>query len=241
MSWPPLTPLEWSALLLSLKVAGGCVLVSVVPGVALGWLLARRRFPGKAVVDALVHAPLVIPPVVTGVLLLAVFGRRAPLGAWLEQTFGLSLAFTWQGAVLASAVMGFPLLVRAVRLAMELVDRRLEEAARTLGAGRWRTFFSITLPLALPGFLTGCVLAFARSLGEFGATITFAGSVAGETQTIPLAVYGTLQTPGAEAATLRLSLLSILLALAALLVSEFLARRMRRRLGRRSGAEEGLP
>jgi molybdate transport system permease protein len=227
-----LTPGELAALGLSVKVALCCTLAVLAPGVGCGWLLARRTFFGKSVVDALIHLPLVLPPVVPGYLLLVLLGREGPLGRPLHELFGITLAFTWQGAVIASAVMALPLMVRAVRLAIELVDRRTEQAAATLGAGPWRVFGTITLPLALPGILAGMVLAFSRSLGEFGATITFVGNIPGETQTLPLAIYAVTQQPGGEAPALRLVVISIALALAALIASEWLARRAGRRLGR---------
>jgi molybdate transport system permease protein len=190
-------------------------------------LLARARFPGKILVDGLVHLPLVLPPVVTGYLLLIGFGRRGPIGAFLDQTFGLVFAFRWTGAALASAVMGFPLLVRAVRLSIEAVDRKLEDAAASLGARRVSVFATITLPLILPGLIAGAVLAFAKALGEFGATITFVSNIPGETQTIPSAIYTALQVPDGEAAAIRLSVVSIVISLSALVLSELLARRMR--------------
>lgn len=226
----PLTPDEASALLLSLKVAAACVGASIVPGIGAAWLLGRKEFAGKAILDAAIHLPLVLPPVVVGYLLLLVFGRSRALGGWLHETLGLDLAFTWGGAVLASAIMGFPLLVRSVRLAVELVDRRLEHAAATLGASPFRVLATVTLPLAFPGVVTGLLLSFARSLGEFGATITFAGNIAGETRTLPTAIYTLTQIPGGEAGALRLALISIALSFIALLVSEFLARRARRRV-----------
>ena len=228
-----LTVGEWAALWLSLQVAAWCVVLLAVPGVAVGWLLARREFPGKALFDALVHLPLVLPPVVVGYLLLVTFGRRGWLGAWLHDVLGVEIAFTWMAAVLASAVVAFPLMVRAVRLSMELSDRGLEQTARTLGAGPWRTFATITLPLALPGILAGVTLAFARSLGEFGATITFAGNVAGQTQTLPLAVYTYTQSVGGDAPAIRLVIVSVVLSLIALVASETLARRVKRALERR--------
>jgi molybdate transport system permease protein len=224
-------PSDWSAVVLSLTVAGCATLLSAIPGVAVAWLLARRRFPGRLLVDLLIHIPLVLPPVAVGFLLLATLGTNRPIGRWLLDTVGLRLAFTWQGAVLAAAVMGFPLLVRAARLAMELVDRRLEHSAATLGASPFRVFMTITLPLALPGVLTGVMLAFARSLGEFGATLYFCGNIAGETRTLPIAIYAHGQTPGAEALAWQLVLVSLGLSLAALAVSDLLARRMTRRLG----------
>ncbi len=228
-----LTPEELTALLLSLKVGLWCVALIAVPGIVTGWLLARARFPGKAIVDGLVHLPLVLPPVVPGYLLLLLLGRQGPLGRWLYETWGVTLAFTWQGAVIASALMAFPLMVRAVRLAITLVEPRLEDAARTLGAGPLRVWLTVTVPLALPGILTGLVLAFARSLGEFGATVTFVGNVAGETRTLPLAIYTYTQIPGADGPALRLVVISILLALAALWLSELGARRVERLLGNR--------
>ncbi len=225
-----LTPLEVEALGLSLRVAVACVIASLPFGVAVAWLLARCEFPGKTLVDGLVHAPLVVPPVAVGYILLVLFGRNGPVGAWLYDSFGVTVVFTWQGAALASAVMAFPLMVRAIRLALELVDRRIETAARTLGAGRVRVAFTITLPLALPGVLTGMVLAFARSLGEFGATITFVSNIPGETRTLPIALYSLVQTPGGETGALRLVIISLALAVAALAFSELLARRVAARL-----------
>lgn len=226
--WPSLqpTPEELTALWLSLKIGLWCTALIAVPGIVTGWLLARVRFPGKAIVDGLVHLPLVLPPVVPGYLLLLLLGRQGPLGRWLYETWGIALAFTWQGAVVASALMAFPLMVRAVRLAVTLVEPRLEEAARTLGAGPLRVWLTVTVPLSLPGILTGLVLAFARSLGEFGATVTFVGNVAGETRTLPLAIYTYTQIPGGDGPALRLVVISILLALAALWVSELGARRV---------------
>jgi len=235
--WPSLqpTPEELTALWLSLKIGLWCTALIAIPGVVTGWLLARLRFPGKAIVDGLVHLPLVLPPVVPGYLLLLLLGRQGPVGRWLYETWGITLAFTWQGAVIASALMAFPLMVRAVRLAVTLVEPRLEEAARTLGAGPLRVWLTVTVPLSLPGILTGLVLAFARSLGEFGATVTFVGNVAGETRTLPLAIYTYTQIPGGDDPALRLVIISILLALAALWVSELGARRVERLLGNRRG------
>jgi molybdate transport system permease protein len=225
-----LTPLEIEAVGLSLRVATVCVLASLPFGIAVAWLLARVRFPGKTLVDGLVHAPLVLPPVAVGYLLLVLLGRNGVIGGWLYDVFGLTLVFDWKGAAVASAVMAFPLMVRAIRLALELVDERIETAARTLGAGRWRVALTITLPLALPGILTGALLAFARSLGEFGATISFVSNLAGETRTLPLALYTLVQTPGGDAGALRLVIISLLLALAALALSEIAARRIAARL-----------
>lgn len=224
----PLTGSEWTALGLSLRVALLCALVSAVPGIACGWWLARREFRGKLLVDALVHAPLVLPPVVVGYGLLLLLGRGGLLGGVLEQ-LGLRVAFSLPGAVLASAAMGFPLLVRSVRLAVELVDPALEQAAATLGASPRRVFRTVTLPLAMPGVVTGLLLCFARSLGEFGATITFAGNLAGETRTLPLALYTVLQTVDGEAAAARLALVSVSLSFLALLASERIARSLARR------------
>jgi molybdate transport system permease protein len=227
---PQLSELEIEALRLSLRVACWSVAGSLPFGLLAAWLLARRRFPGKVLLDALVHLPLVVPPVVIGYALLLLFGRNGPVGAWLYDTFGITVAFTWQGAALASAVMAFPLMVRAMRLSLEAVDRKLEAAARTLGAAPADVFFTVTLPLMAPGILAGAVLAFARSLGEFGATITFVSNIPGETRTLPIAIYSLTQTPGGEAAALRLAILSVLLALAALLASELLARGIQARL-----------
>ncbi|PAV25556.1 molybdate ABC transporter permease subunit [Tamilnaduibacter salinus] len=225
-----LTDVEWAAILISLRVAGTAVGWILIPGVAIAWLMARRSFPGKALVDGLLHLPLVLPPVVVGYLLLIALGRQGAIGQWLDQTLSIQLPFTWQGAAIAAGIMAFPLLVRSVRLSLESVDRGLEAAARTLGAGRWRVFMTITLPLILPGLLTGTVLAFARALSEFGATITFAANIPGETRTLPLALYTLIQTPGAEEAAARLCVLAVLIAMAALIGSEWLARRARRRL-----------
>jgi molybdate transport system permease protein len=225
-----LTAEEWGIVALSLKVGGVAVLVSLPLAFALAWLLARGRFPGKVVLDALVHLPLVVPPVVTGWLLLLAFAPAGPIGSWLASWFGVSLLFRWTGAAVAAGVMALPLMVRAMRLSIESVDQRLEQAARTLGAGRWRTFRTVTLPLSLPGVIAGVVLGFARALGEFGATITFVSNVPGETQTLPLAIYAALQTPGGEALVLRLAGVSVLLSLAALIASEVIARRAGRGL-----------
>jgi len=229
---PPLqlTDAEWQAIALSLRVALVSVAGSLPLGVATAWLLARRQFPGKLLFDGLVHLPLVVPPVVVGYGLLVLLGRRGPIGGWLHDELGITLIFTWKGAALASAVMGFPLMVRAIRLSLEAVDRKLEAAARTLGAGPLDVFLSITLPLALPGVLVGSVLAFARGLGEFGATIIFVGNIPGETRTIPIAIYTATQEPGGDIAALRLSIVALLLSLIALVASELLARRIDRRM-----------
>ncbi|WP_181098609.1 molybdate ABC transporter permease subunit [Xanthomonas arboricola] len=219
------TPQELTAIGLSLKVAIVAAIASLPPGIACGWLLARRRFPGKALLDALLHLPLVMPPVVTGYALLVVLGTQGPVGSWLLENLGIQFAFRWTGAALACAVMGFPLMVRAIRLSIEATDRRLEAAAATLGAGPWRVFFSITLPLAWPGLVAGMVLAFAKALGEFGATITFVSNIPGETQTLSSAIYGLMQVPGMESGVWRLAGVALAISLAALLLSEWLVRR----------------
>ncbi|GAB3514987.1 molybdate ABC transporter permease subunit [Pseudoxanthomonas daejeonensis] len=224
-SW--FSPEEMTAIGLSLKVASVAALASLPLGVAVAWLLARRRFPGKALLDALVHLPLVLPPVVMGYALLVMFGSQGPIGAWLHDTFGITLAFRWTGAALACAVMGFPLMVRAIRLSIENVDRKLEQAAATLGAAPWRVFLTVTLPLAWPGLVAGAALAFAKALGEFGATITFVSAIPGETQTLSSAIYGLMQVPGGEAGIWRLAAVSLLISLGALLLSEWLVRRKR--------------
>lgn len=226
-----LTPLEIEALGLSLKVAIASVVFSLPLGLAAAWLLARRAFPGKSLVDGIIHLPLVVPPVVVGYALLVLLGRRGPIGGWLYDTLGVTVAFTWKGAAVAAAVMAFPLMVRAMRLSLEAVDRRLEAAARTLGAGRIRVFATITLPLMAPGILAGVVLAFARALGEFGATITFVSNIPGETRTLPIALYTLTQTPDGEAAAARLALIAVVVALAAVVASEWLARWLARRMG----------
>jgi molybdate transport system permease protein len=227
----PLTPDEWSAVRLSLKVATVATLASLPVAVAVAFLLARARFPGKALLDGLVLLPLILPPVVTGYALLVVFGRRGVVGAFLEQHFGLVFSFRWTGAALACAIMGFPLMVRTIRLAVEGVDRRLEQAAGTLGASPAQVWLAVTLPLILPGILAGAVLGFAKAMGEFGATITFVANIPGETQTLPSAIYALTQVPGGEAGALRLALVSVVVSLGAVLASEALARRAQRRLG----------
>lgn len=227
---PLVSAAELGIILLSLKVALWSVLASLPLAVAVAHLLARRDFPGKSLLDAVVHLPLVLPPVVVGYFLLVVLGRQGPLGAWLEQWFGVVVAFRWTGAVIACAVMGLPLMVRAIRLSIEAIDPKLEAAAETLGAYKLGVFATITLPLALPGILTGMLLSFARSLGEFGATITFVSNIPGETETLPLAIYALTQVPGGDAQALRLCVISIVLSLAALLVSEALVRRAGRRV-----------
>jgi len=226
-----LSEYEWQAVFLSLKVSSLAVVCSLPLGILMAWILVRCRFPGKSLLDSIIHLPLVLPPVVIGYLLLVVMGRRGVVGEWLYAWFGFSFSFSWHGAVLASAVVAFPLMVRAIRQSLEAVDPKLELAARTLGASPWRVFFTITLPLSVPGVIVGVVLAFARSLGEFGATITFVSNIPGETRTIPLAMYTLIETPGAEGAAARLCVLAILLSLAALLISDWLAKRSRTRLG----------
>jgi len=224
-----LPPDAWNAVTLSLRVASVATLASLLPGLAVAWLLARRRFPGRALLDGLVHLPLILPPVVTGYLLLLALGRRGFLGSALAE-IGIVFAFRWTGAALACAVMGFPLMVRAMRLSIEAVDPRLEQAAGTLGASPLAVFLTVTLPLSLPGCIAGAVLAFAKAMGEFGATITFVSNIPGETQTLPSAIYTLTQVPGGEGPALRLTLISVALSVAALLVSEFLASRAARRL-----------
>ncbi len=216
---------EWEIIALSLKVAAVAVLATLPVALALATILARAQFPGKVLLDALVHLPLVLPPVVTGWLLLLAFGNNGPAGRWLSDWLGLTFMFRWTGAALAAAVMALPLMVRAMRLSLEAVDPRLEAAARTLGASPVRSFWTITLPLASPGVLAGAVLGFARSIGEFGATITFVSNIPGETRTLPIAIYAALQMPGNEDSVLRLALISVALSLGALILSEVLARR----------------
>ncbi|MDB5603077.1 MAG: modB [Xanthobacteraceae bacterium] len=220
-----LTPDEWTAVLLSLRVAAVATLFALPAGIAIAWLLARKKFYGKALVDALVHLPLVLPPVVTGYLLLIWFGRRGAIGAFLADNFGIVFSFRWTGAALACGVMGFPLMVRAIRLSIEAVDRKLEDAASTLGANRTRLFLTVTLPLALPGVIAGMVLCFAKALGEFGATITFVSNIPGETQTISAAIYTYTQVPGGDDAAMRLVIVSVVISLVALVASEWLSRR----------------
>ena len=227
-----LTAAELEALGLSLQVALVAVAFGLPLAILAAWVLARCSFPGKALLDAFIHLPLVLPPVVIGFFLLVLFGTQGPIGGWLNEQFGIRLIFTRWGAALAAAVMSFPLMVRAIRLALEAVDRGLEAAARTLGASRADVFFSVTLPLMLPGILSGCIVAFAAALGDFGATITFVGNVQGETQTLSLAIYSLTQTPDGDAAALRLVLISLGLALLALYASERLAQRVRLFIGR---------
>jgi molybdate transport system permease protein len=223
---------ELSALKLSLAVASRSVAISLLPAIGMAWLLTRRRFHGRMLVDAFVHLPLVLPPVVVGYLLLLLLGTRGPVGRILDERFDVQLVFSTLGAAIATAVMSFPLMVRAMRIALENVDRGLEDAARTLGAGAWNRFATITLPLMLPGVLAGAVTAFAAGLGEFGAVITFVSNIPGETRTLPLALYTALQSPDGDALAARLALLSFALGLAGLLAAELLARGLRRWLGR---------
>jgi len=223
-----LSPDEATAVQLSLRVAFWAMTTSLIPGILMALVLARGRFWGKSLVDGLVHLPLVMPPVVTGYVLLLLFGRRGPLGHFLDEHFGIVFAFRWTGAALACAVMGFPLMVRAIRLSIEAVDHQLEDAAATLGAAPGWVFLTITLPLTLPGIIAGMILSFARSMGEFGATITFVSNIPGETQTLPSLIYTLTQVPGGDAGALRLALISVAISLLALLAAEFLAQRLRR-------------
>ncbi len=228
--WPSAD--EFAALHLSLSVALRSVLFSLPAALLIAWLLTRRRFVGRTLLDAFVHLPLVLPPVMVGYMLLVLFGSRGPLGGWLQRELGIQLIFTRNGAALATAVMSFPLMVRAMRLSLESIERGLEDAARTLGAGAMDRFATITLPLMLPGVLAGAIMAFSAALGEFGAVITFVSNIPGETRTLPLALYTALQTPGGEPAAARLALISFVLGLGGLLLSECFARRVRRLLGR---------
>ncbi|MEP4199052.1 MAG: molybdate ABC transporter permease subunit [Aliishimia sp.] len=225
----------WNALALSLRVSVVATLFALPLAIWLAWLLARRDFFGKSLLSAAVHLPLVLPPVVTGYLLLIAFGRNGPLGQFFEAVFGISFAFRWTGAALAAGIMGFPLMVRAIRLAIEAVDPRLEEAAATLGAPRWAVFAKVTLPLALPGVLAGTVMGFAKAMGEFGATITFVANIPGETQTLPSAIYALLQIPGQEGPAAQLVLWAVAVSVGAVLMSEWLARRMAARIGAHGG------
>ncbi|SMH56674.1 molybdate ABC transporter permease subunit [Mesorhizobium australicum] len=231
MEWLALSPEEWVAVSLSLKVSIWATLVSLPIGIVVAHILARREFIGKSVLNGLVHLPLILPPVVTGYLLLLSFGRRGPVGSLLESCCGLVFSFRWTGAALACGVMAFPLMVRAIRLSIEAVDRKLEAAAGTLGANPVMVFMTVTLPLILPGIVAGAILAFAKAMGEFGATITFVSNIPGETQTLPSAIYTFTQVPGGELGAMRLTLVSIAIAMVALVASEILARRISRRIG----------
>jgi molybdate transport system permease protein len=231
MNWLlDLTPDEWNAVRLSIKVATVAMLFSLPPGIAIALLLARGKFWGKTLLNGLVHLPLILPPVVTGYLLLLTFGRRGPAGAFLAEHFGIVFSFRWTGAALACGIMGFPLMVRAIRLSIEAVDRRMEAAAGTLGANPYWVFATITLPLILPGLIAGSILSFAKAMGEFGATITFVSNIPNETQTLPSAIYTFTQVPGGDDGALRLTLISIIISMAALVASEVLARRVGRRM-----------
>jgi molybdate transport system permease protein len=225
-----LSPDEWTAVRLSLRVATVAMLASLPVGIAVAYVLARAQFPGKSIVNGIVLLPLILPPVVTGYLLLLSFGRRGPIGAFLDEHFGIVFSFRWTGAALACAVMAFPLLVRAIRLSIESVDRRLEDAAGTLGANPLWVFVFVTLPLILPGIIAGMILCFAKAMGEFGATITFVSNIPGETQTLPTAIYTLTQIPGGEAGAMRLTLIAIVISMAAVIVSELLARRVDQRM-----------
>lgn len=231
----PLSPEEWEAVRLSLRVAFWATATSLPVALAVAYALARGDFWGRGLLNGLAHLPLVLPPVVTGYLLLIAFGRRGPIGAFLHESFGVGFAFNWAGAALAAAVMGFPLTVRAIRLSLEAVDPKLEDAARALGANRLWTFLTVTLPLILPGIAAGAILCFAKAMGEFGATITFVASIPGETRTLPSAIYALLQTPGGEAGAFRLTIIAVIVAMAALFISEFLARRIAARVGAAQG------
>lgn len=230
-----LGPEEWQAVALSLRVALWATVASLPFGIFVAYALARWRFPGRQVLNGLVHLPLILPPVVTGYLLLLVLGTNAPIGRWLSEALGIEFAFRWTGAALAAAIMAFPLMVRAIRLSIEAVDPKLEQAAATLGASRFRIFRTITLPMILPGLLTGMILSFAKAMGEFGATITFVSNIPGQTRTLPSAIYAFLQVPGGEASALRLVVVSVVIALGALALSEWLARRAAARLGLSEG------
>ncbi|WP_237360744.1 molybdate ABC transporter permease subunit [Vibrio marisflavi] len=226
-----MTEYEYQAIVLSLKVASYTVIWLIPFGIALGWLLSRKQFVGKGLIDSAIHLPLVLPPVVVGYVLLITMGRKGVIGEWLLEHLGLVFSFNWKGAVLASSIVALPLMVRSIRLSIDNVDKKLEQAAATLGASSLRVFFTITLPLILPGIITGTMLAFARSLGEFGATMTFVSNIPGETQTIPLAMYSFIQTPGDEGQAARLCVISIVIALVSLITSDWFAKRTQRRLG----------
>lgn len=232
LDWLALSDAEWTAIRLSLRVSAVAMLASLPFGIAIALLLARGRFWGKSILNGLVHLPLILPPVVTGYLLLILFGKRGPIGAFLEETIGLVFSFRWTGAALASAIMGFPLMVRSIRLSIEAVDRKLEQAASTLGAGPVWVFATITLPLIVPGVIAGMILSFAKAMGEFGATITFVSNIPGETQTLSSAIYTFTQVPGGDAGALRLTIVSIVISMAALMLSEFLAGMAARRVER---------
>ena len=224
----PLSLIEIEALKLSLRVSLWAVCLSLPLGILVAWVLSRKSFPGRVLIDGIVHLPLIVPPVVVGYILLLAFGRRGFIGSWLWESFEISISFSWKGAALAAGIMAFPLMVRSIRLGLDAVDPKLEQAAKTLGASSFGVFFSVTMPLILPSILTGAILAFARCLGEFGATITFVSNIPGETRTLPLALYTAVQSPGGEIAALRLVVISVVIALVALLISEFLSRKARK-------------
>ena len=224
----PLSLIEIEALKLSLRVSLWAVCLSLPLGILVAWVLSRKSFPGRVLMDGIVHLPLIVPPVVVGYILLLAFGRRGFIGSWLWETFEISISFSWKGAALAAGIMAFPLMVRSIRLGLDAVDPKLEQAAKTLGASSFGVFFSVTMPLILPSILTGAILAFARCLGEFGATITFVSNIPGETRTLPLALYTAVQSPGGEIAALRLVVISVVIALVALFISEFLSRKARK-------------
>lgn len=224
-----LTPDDWTALAITLKVASVASAVSLPFGVAAAWLLARKEFYGKTLLNGLIHLPLILPPVVTGFVLLILFGRKGPIGAFLDQTIGLVFSFRWTGAALAAGVMGFPLMVRAIRLSIEGLDRGLEAAASTLGANRFQVFLTVSLPLILPGIITGAILSFAKAMGEFGATITFVSAIPGETQTLAASIYNYTQVPGGDAGAMRLTLVSIVISFVTLIAAELLARKVQKR------------
>ena len=224
----PLSLIEIEALKLSLRVSLWAVCLSLPLGILVAWVLSRKSFPGRVLMDGIVHLPLIVPPVVVGYMLLLAFGRRGFIGSWLWETFEISISFSWKGAALAAGIMAFPLMVRSIRLGLDAVDPKLEQAAKTLGASSFGVFFSVTMPLILPSILTGAILAFARCLGEFGATITFVSNIPGETRTLPLALYTAVQSPGGEIAALRLVVISVVIALVALFISEFLSRKARK-------------
>ena len=224
----PLSLIEIEALKLSLRVSLWAVCLSLPLGILVAWVLSRKSFPGRVLIDGIVHLPLIVPPVVVGYILLLAFGRRGFIGSWLWETFEISISFSWKGAALAAGIMAFPLMVRSIRLGLDAVDPKLEQAAKTLGASSFGVFFSVTMPLILPSILTGAILAFARCLGEFGATITFVSNIPGETRTLPLALYTAVQSPGGEVAALRLVIISVVIALIALLISEVLSRKARK-------------
>ena len=224
----PLSLIELEALKLSLRVSLWAVCLSLPLGILVAWVLSRKSFPGRVLMDGIVHLPLIVPPVVVGYMLLLAFGRRGFIGSWLWETFEISISFSWKGAALAAGIMAFPLMVRSIRLGLDAVDPKLEQAAKTLGASPFGVFFSVTMPLILPSIFTGAILAFARCLGEFGATITFVSNIPGETRTLPLALYTAVQSPGGEVAALRLVVISVVIALVALFISEFLSRKARK-------------